>query len=72
MGRAIKDLTVTASPPMDSATISVLAALSGWCLGQRYRKLAVLDQSHANSVICNSRSHAQETSNFLKRRPPKA
>ena len=29
MGRAIKDLTVTASPPMDSATILVLAALSG-------------------------------------------
>ena len=52
--------------------LQLLLSLVGGCLRQRYRKLAVLDQPHANSVISNSRSHAQETSNFLKRRPPKA
>jgi hypothetical protein len=72
MGRAIKDLTVTASPSMDSATISALAALSGLVRGAALPQARSLRPAHANSVISNSRSHAQETSNFLKRRAPKA
>ena len=72
MGCAIKDQLSPHRRPWIPQQSQLLLPLVGECLGQHYRKLAVLDQPHANSVISNSRSHAQETSNFLKRRPPKA